>query len=560
VCPLPTFGILVSQYLSHHRHSIRSISLTSDLSPDGSSHGPYNGLDIVQANHKKRVSVHVQGTFTGTLLEIAPSSDVSYSGEHPRHATTISMLSDDVMLEIFDFCQENYDPYLWLSGGICDWRILVHVCQRWRQVVFGSPLRLNLRILCTHGTPVQKHLEIWPKFPIHIEYIRNDSEPMERNDEDNVIAALDHPDRLSAVGLSLTGRQLGKIVTVMQEPFPAMKHLSLETRILNDVPVLPCEFLGRSAPSLQRILLAGIPFPALPGLLLSTSDLVTLRLLNIPQTGYISPEAMVAALATLIRLEDLTIEFQSPASRPDQIHLPPVIRTVLPALTYFYFKGVREYLEDFVARISAPRLHEVVTYYFNQLVDFEVPQLWRFIDHSEDLRQATRCVVRFQDRGYFGAGPTTHIPEFESWDEFPRHVFVAIHCQGIDWQVSHMAQALNQISAVLSNMLHFAIIADDIRPELEGDDIDWLQLLRPFSSVQTLFVSREFARHVSRALEGIPVVMATELLPALDMLCLEDQPVSYAHKFIAARWESGRPVTTVNTRKVFEERFISYLD
>jgi hypothetical protein len=179
---------------------------------------------------------------------------------------------------------------------------------------------------------------------------------MERNDEDNVIAALDHPDRLSAVGLSLTGRQLGKIVTVMQEPFPALKHLSLETRILNDVPVLPCEFLGRSAPCLQSIVLDGIPFPALPVLLLSTIDLVTLNLLNIPQTGYISPEAMVAALATLIRLEDLEIKFQSPASRPDQIHLPPVTRTVLPALTDFYFNGVREYLEDFVARISAPRL------------------------------------------------------------------------------------------------------------------------------------------------------------------------------------------------------------
>jgi hypothetical protein len=264
----------------------------------------------------------------------------------------------------------------------------------------------------------------------------------------------------------------------------------------------------------------------------------------------------------LIRLEDLAIGFQSPASRPDQIHLPPVTRTVLPALTYFYFNGVREYLEDFVARISAPRLDTIEIDYFNQLVDFEVPQLWRFIDHSEDLRQATRCFVEFQDdRGYFGAGPSTHIPESESFDDFPCPIIVRILCEGIDWQVSHMAQALNQISAVLSNMLHFAIIADDIRPELEGmDDIDWLQLLRPFSSVQTLFVSREFAGHVSRALEGIPEVMATELLPALDMLCLEDQPVSSAHKFIAARWESGRPVTTVNTRKAFEERLISYLD
>jgi hypothetical protein len=559
---------MVSQYLSHHHHSIRSISLASDSSTDGSSHGPYNGLDIVQANHKKVVGVYIQSTFTGTLLAIAPSSEVSCSGERSRHATTISKLSDDVLLEIFYFFKDDHDPgyrFYALPKAVWNWHILAHVCQRWRQVVFCSPLRLNLRILCTYGTPVRKNLDIWPNFPIHIEYIRVDSvEPMERNDEDNVIAALDHPDRLSVVGLCLTDRQLGKIVTLMQEPFPALTVLYLKTHVSNDVSVLPCEFLGRSAPSLQRIELHGIPFPALPGLLFSTSDLVTLSLLNIPQTGYISPKAIVAALATLTRIKDLEIEFQSPVSRPDLIHLPPIARTVLPALAYFYFRGVREYLEDFMARISAPSLSYFEIHYFNQLVDFEVPQLWRFIDHSEDLRQATRCFVEFQDNyGYFGAGPSTHIPESESFDDFHRRIVVSLLCQGIDWQVSHMSRALNQISAtsILSNMVHLAIDSSKISTEPEGmDDIDWLQLLRPFSSVQTLFVSKEFAGQVSRSLDDIPEVMATELLPALDMLCLEDQPVSSAHMFIATRGESGRPVTTVNTRKAFKERIISYLD
>jgi hypothetical protein len=112
-----------------------------------------------------------------------------------------------------------------------------------------------------------------------------------------------------------------------------------------------------------------------------------------------------------------------------------------------------------------PSTSTIEIYYFNQLVDFEVPQLWRFIDHSEDLRQAMRCFVEFQDdRGYFGAGPSTHIPESESFDDFPRNMNINILCEGIDWQVSHMAQALNQISAVLSNMLHFAIIADESDP------------------------------------------------------------------------------------------------
>ena len=47
------------------------------------------------------------------------------------------------------------------------------------------------------------------------------------NDEDDIIAALEHPDRVSSVGLRLTGPQLEKMATVMQEPFPALKHLFL---------------------------------------------------------------------------------------------------------------------------------------------------------------------------------------------------------------------------------------------------------------------------------------------------------------------------------------------
>ena len=274
---------------------------------------------------------------------------------------------------------------------------------------------------------------------------------------------------------------------------------------------------------------------------------------------------MVAALTMLTMLEDLTLGFQSPASRPDQMRLPPITRTVLPALTSFIFYGVREYLEDFVARINAPRLHMIWTKYFNQLIDFEIPQLWRFIDRSEDNHQPRCCLVKFEDDAIsFSAGPTTgwHIPESESYEGIPRPIDVCISCEGIDWQVSHLAQALNQISAatVLSHILHFSINSGSINrdPEDIMDDIEWLQILRPFSSVQTLFVSKELAAHISRSLENTGAMMATEVLPALDMLCLEDQPMTFAHKFIAARWESGHPVTTVDTKWEFQERLKSY--
>ncbi|KAN0136488.1 hypothetical protein V8E53_005856 [Lactarius tabidus] len=477
-----------------------------------------------------------------------------------RHATTISILFEDILLEIFDFCRQNYNSgsvYEVIPEAIWDWSILVHVCQRWRKIVFDSPLRLNLRILCTYRTAVRKHVDVWPTFPIHIEYLYS----IDGIDDDNIVAALGHINRVCAVGLRLTSAQLRKFLTAMQEPFPELTHLILWMHFrANDVPVLPSEFLGRSAPHLQKIELDGIPFPALPTLLLSTSDLVTLHLLNIPQTGYISPDRMVAALDLLTSLRDLYIGFQSPVSRPDQISLPPVTRAILPALTYFKFWGAREYLEDLMAQINVPHLHSIFIYYFNQLVEFEIPQLWRCINGSEDFNPPMRCFLEFESSyASFSACSTTQIPESKPFDPFPpsRRIGVHILCEGIDWQVSHISQALNQISAVFANTVHFYINGDSIKHKPEDmDGIEWLQLLHPFSSVQTLFLSRKVAGPISHALEDIAGAMATDVLPVLDTLCIQEQPVSSVHKFITARSESGRPVTIVDSRKECEERLV----
>ena len=501
------------------------------------------------------------------VVSSVTGTDFATTGKHYRNATII-MLSDDILLEIFDMCRKNYDPNPRGVLALPDWHILVHVCQRWRQVVFASPLRLNLRILCTHGTPVRKHLDIWPTFPIHLEYTIPPWQIIRSVDEDDIIAALEHPDRLHTVRLSLTHTQLGKVAMAMREPCAALTYLHLSTHMLSsNVPVLPCEFLGKSAPCVQKIELDGIPFPSLPALLLSTSDLVTLRLQNTPQTGYISPQAMVAALATLTRLKELFIEFSSPASRPvsDHMFLPPVTLPVLPALTAFTFWGVREYLEDFMGRINAPSLDSIFICYSNQLVDFEVPRLWQFIDNSEVItgNRPMRCFVEFQHNYVsFGAGTAAHILEYEFFEAIPHYIDFGILCEGIDWQFSHLAQALNQTSSILSNMLHLAIYSDPISPEHEDiDDIEWLQLLRPFSSIKTLFVSRRFAKRVAIALrDSAGMMMApTEVLPALDILCLEGcRLVPSVHMFLVSRSECGRPVTTVHTRRAFEEILALY--
>jgi hypothetical protein len=116
---------------------------------------------------------------------------------------TIYMLPDTVLLEIFDSYRKNVSLRTWEI----EWASLVHVCRRWRQIVFASPHRLKLRIHCKYGTPVLKDLGIWPAFPIVIDYT-NLSHATSYDSEDSegdIIAALKHPDRVC--GLELEPRR-----------------------------------------------------------------------------------------------------------------------------------------------------------------------------------------------------------------------------------------------------------------------------------------------------------------------------------------------------------------
>jgi hypothetical protein len=60
-------------------------------------------------------------------------------------------------------------------------------------VVFGSPRRLNLQVVC-HPTPVRKMLDIWPPLPIVI----NQSDKLWQSTwgTNNTIATLKHNDRI----------------------------------------------------------------------------------------------------------------------------------------------------------------------------------------------------------------------------------------------------------------------------------------------------------------------------------------------------------------------------
>jgi hypothetical protein len=358
-------------------------------------------------------------------------------------------------------------------------------------------------------------------------------------------AAIVHHDRIYEIDLHLTSSQLQQLASAMQEQFPALTHLMLgyPGYYSSPAPALPDGLLGGCAPRLQSLKLASIPFPALPKLLSSATGLVHLSLRNIPHSGYISPEAVVTGLAALANLESLTIGFKSPLSRPDQEsrRSPPPTRAILPALTRFNFHGVSEYLEDLVARIDAPLLDFIFITFFHQLI-FDIPQLARFMKRTRRFQALDETHV---DIDHHGVKVESLPPTFGG------KFGLRISCRKLDWQVSCLAQVLASFFASTYMVEHLYIYGPRYLPPQWQDDIEnmhWLEIFHPFVAVKSLYVlSKEFAQCISPALQELVGERVTDLLPALENLCLEELqssgPVWKAiGQFVAARQLFGHPV------------------
>ena len=390
-----------------------------------------------------------------------------------------------------------------------------------------------MQLVCTAKTPTRTSLDIWPPFPIIIARYFWD---LDDSGQDNIIAALEHHDRVISIDLECQNLFLvEKFSAVTQKPFPVLTDLVL--RSSDEIaPVLHEEFLGGSAPRLRRISLENIPFLAFPKLALSATHLSTLFLGNIPIAGYISPEAMATCLAMLPSLEYLYIRFRSPRSRPEQIGFPPLTRAVLPALLYFDFKGVSEYLEDLVARIDTPKIERLEIELFMDLM-FHIPQLHKFIACQK--WQFDRAVITF-----FSSVIKIVLTSSD------RAMELMIGCKEPDWQAESVARVCSQLSPLLSHVEQL-----DIREHTPGDTqrgngihpTQLLDLFHPFLAVQDLRIYHDLRPLVARALQDLTGESAAEVLPTLRTIVFYGPSLSGSiqedmQPFIIARRHSDHPV------------------
>jgi hypothetical protein len=451
------------------------------------------------------------------------------------------VLPDVVLLQIFDFYLDE--------ARIDAWYTLVHVCGTWRSIVFGSPRRLDLRLQCKVRTPVRKMLDVWPPLPIAIW-----GNVSVRSCVDNIVAALELKDRISTITLlAIPSSQFEKVFGIMQQPFPALTGLDLMCE--ERAPIVPTSFLGGSAPHLRTLILFCFPFPGLPTLLLCATHLVDLKLQRIPHSGYISPDAMVAGLSVLTSLETLHIGFESPQGHPDRKRqrLPSPTRILLPVLTELRFGGAGEYLEDLVAQIDAPLLDTLDITFFPQptfdTLALVSPQLTQFLSRVPKFKAHDEALahVIFSDWEISVTLPQT-----------PNgRIHFKILCSQPDLQLSSLAQVCSSyfplplISAVEHLYIQSGVSGPGPRLHWVNDTTiessQWLELLRPFSSVKSLYICKKFTPHIVIALQEIVGEGVTEVLPALETLFLEEPlpsgPVrNTIEQLVVARHLASHPI------------------
>ena len=283
---------------------------------------------------------------------------------------TINVLPDDILLLVFSLCNPRGHvdkPVTW------QWCRLVHVCQRWRRIVFASPRYLGLVIIIGYRArtgSVRRALNCWPAFPIAIRRGTRGAFPMPDEDEDDILAGLKHPDRIYEISFSISWGMLKKSQSAsLAWSFPQLERL--EFRGAHGFHIDPPRgFLGGSTPTshkLRHMELLKTTFPSLPQLLMANRNLVYLSLgrdLYIGQRNeHISPDTLASSLSAATQLKVFHVHIRPDISNRQQRSTHPASLSpnliLLPSLVEIDFKGPNGYLDDLISSIHSPVLRRI---------------------------------------------------------------------------------------------------------------------------------------------------------------------------------------------------------
>jgi hypothetical protein len=473
------------------------------------------------------ISLPLIGSFGQRLLSVSqqlpslfhPLTHESIEPTSKRRHSSIHTLNDDVLLNIFYLFRLDIQDEEWHQMNFVPhwdrqrwWYKLAQVCRQWRSLIYLSPSRLDLHLLCTYGTPVADMLTHSPPLPLTIYYYHNHQETT-AEDEEGIRIALRHRDRVHHVRLALPTSSLQNIISVMDEPFPVLERMYIKSQTDDDARLaLPKTF---QAPLLHHFALETVGLQIGCPLFMNTMGLVILALERIPSSLYFPPSHLLTWLSRMPQLEKLVIRFQSPLPSRDVTRqlssASTMTHTTLPHLRFLFFRGVSAYLEGVLARISTPPLIKFEIEFFNQLT-FAVPRLLMFMLTTENFNLRA-MELNFSGDRFFLRGD---VPSFSPF-------YIRIMSKHLDWQVSSAAQILIALEPVLPIVEGLMICHTEFgRRSSEWHNevarTQWRELLRPFVNVKILRVQSEFVEELGRSLHSEGEEMTRDILSNLKEL------------------------------------------
>ncbi len=231
------------------------------------------------------------------------------------HAISIHILDNDSLLNIFYFYRPitfdaHDNEYARLVGGGKKWvherwwYQLAHVCQRWRNLILGSPTYLGVCLIFTFGTPIADLLAHSPHLPLIIDYTSGNDITAE--DEEALFLALEQRDRVRRIRLAMLVPSLQKVVMAIDEEYPILEYLIILPLGNSSTALVLPETLR--APHLRHLMLSSFALPIGSLLLTTAVGLVTLCLVIIGHPSiYFQPHTLLQWLSAMPQLETLAI-------------------------------------------------------------------------------------------------------------------------------------------------------------------------------------------------------------------------------------------------------------
>ena len=469
------------------------------------------------------------------------------------HRTHVNILDDDSLLQIFRYyrLEDEDDWYLRLS-----WRKLVHVCRRWRYLMYGESSYMDMCLLFTNGSPSMDPPSHLPHLLPLVIVCSDRTKTMTRNGEDNIHLGIQQHGRVRQVLLRAPSSSLRVWLEPMNEHFPGLRDLSLFSTTTEEMSLVLPELL--QAPDLRHLSLHGVGLPRGLSLLSSMISLSTLSLTHIRSSCYFPPGHLVTQLQGLPYLEELSIGFaipipQLPLPSSEEKLLPsPTLPVALPTLKRFTFRGEDDYFDNPIARIDTPLLEQLsLTLLYD--IAFTLVNLTEFIHRTKGIGCLVARVIHNED------GTSLHTSNYEAQDI--GKLSLNVDCKSLDWTIHSAAQVCSALEKVLSSVGELTLYLDvDGMPsdwEITRDDKQWHELLLPFISVKKLRIGSSLKLELSRALESLTEGLVLKLLPKLkelevlhkikyedlEILHKIDLPTDAFSTFMKIRDSVGRPVT-----------------